>query len=53
MAKIIGEMLLPSKLAPDYPLSFADTNPITWEQIPEEEKINGKSYNYMNYGYWS
>lgn len=31
MTKIIGEMLLPWKLAPDYPLSYADTNPITWE----------------------
>ena len=51
MSKIITEMLTPLQLAPDYPLSFTEENPVKWDQIPEEEKYNGKSFNNMIYRY--
>ena len=44
-------MISPSKLAPDYPLSFENANPIPWDQIPDSEKIDGKSYNHVSYEY--
>ena len=54
MAKRVTEMITPSKLAPDYPLSYTDANPLTWEQIPGEEKIdNSTSYNNMNYAQYT
>ena len=44
MASIMEEMITPKRLAPDYPLTFPDANPLTWEEIPDEEKIEDKSY---------
>ena len=53
MADIVNEMLTPETLAPDYPLSKTDVDPVTWEQIPEEAKTNGVSYHHIDYGYIS
>ena len=38
-AKIIEEMLTPTKLSPDYPLSFINAKPYLWSQVPEESKV--------------
>ena len=51
LANIVNEMLTPENLAPDYPLSLTDIDPVTWEEIPEEAKTNGVSYQHIDYGY--
>ena len=38
MANIIEEMNTPTKLTPDYPLSFENARPYMWSEIPEEAK---------------
>ena len=38
MAYIVTEMISPKRLEPDYPLTFTDANPLTWDEIPDEEK---------------
>ena len=51
MADIVNEMISPKQLEPDYPLTFSDANPLTWQEIPDEEKIGDTSFSNMSYGY--
>ena len=51
-ARILTEMVSPTLLAPDYPLSFANANPVKWEEIPDSDKTGNVSYKHANYNYF-
>ena len=52
MSKIISEVLTPENLAPDYPLSYANSEPLLWRNIPREDKIDRLySMDHINYRY--